>query len=144
MIGEVLGVVASVVVAAAILLLVPRRNSYAWAIGLLIFAILGNLSSAIEGVVSYYNPATLYLDTKENQLEFNQGQAGEVFGVRVKNPPPSYRTSRNNLPWTLPLSNLLLVTMILVFVRRAASESSKPGSVQDKPAGAETGQNPGK
>ena len=138
MLGELLGLLASVALAAVVLLSVPRRASYAWAIGLLILAFLGNLTPVIEGVVSYYNPPMLYLDTKQNQLEFHQGKGGEVFGVRVNRPPPAYRTTRNELPWTLPLGNMLLLAVIFVFVRRAATETSSTVAVSEK-VGQETG-----
>lgn len=144
MIGELFGLGASVVIAVAILLLVPRHHSHGWAIALLIVAILGNLGSVIEGVVNYFDPPTLYLDTRDNQLEFNQGPAGDVVAVRVKNPPPSARTSRNNLPWTLPVGNLLLVVMVFVFLRRSASASSSPASDEEKSGSVGPAQSPGK
>lgn len=114
-----------VVLAAALLFLVPRRASRAWATGLLVFVALGNLAPIIGVVVASFSPPSFYLDTEKDGLEFHRNQAGEVVGVRVNNPPPeilTYLQSPTDRTWAIALATITLTLTALVLWRRAARE----------------------
>jgi hypothetical protein len=102
--SEVIQVLIALPIAAALLLLVPRRVSRAWAIWLLIGLMAGSLQWIGQGIYTYYNPDWLYLFTKENQLEFQKDQAGEVARVVVHNPPERWRASRGQQQFHRPAS----------------------------------------
>jgi hypothetical protein len=76
-----------VVFAAALLYFVPRKASRAWATGLLVFVVLGNLGPIIGVVVASFSPPSIYLETERDRLEFNRDRSGQVVGVQVNNPP---------------------------------------------------------
>jgi hypothetical protein len=120
--GELIGLGAGLVflaLAAVVLLrFVPRPASRAWAVGLLLFMVAGNVGIVIEGIVVLISPRSLYLDTQQNELEFNRGPTGEIFGVRVNNPPAECRGVRNRI-WDLAAGNLILASVALLFLRRA-------------------------
>jgi hypothetical protein len=113
-----------VVLAIALLRFVPHHASRAWATGLLIFMMLGNLGPLIGVVVAQFRPPGLYLETDKNRLEFNRSPAGEVLGVRVNNPPPELLTylKLGERTWTVALGNITLALVALAFWRRATRE----------------------
>ena len=126
MVGDLIGLVFLALVAAAILRFVPRRASRAWATGLLVFAVFGNFGALLGAVAAYLSPPILYLDTEKNQLHFNRGEKGELFGVQVNNPPEECRTFRNDRPWSMAAGNLALAAVVLVFLRRASAGVPDP------------------
>src|SRR6516165_7253537 len=94
MVFDLAGLVFLALVAFVLIRLVPRHASRTWAVGLLIFAVIGNLSALVGATAAYFAPQSLYLDTERNQLRFNRGENGEVFGVQVNDPPAECRTFR--------------------------------------------------
>ncbi len=122
------------VVAVALLWLVPRSASRHWAVGLLIFGVVANLGALIVTVVAYFSPPTVYLDTEKNQLQFNRGEKGEVFGVRVNNPPEECRTTEKNRPWDLAMGNLAIIAVALVFFQRTSGAATHPGFQEKGPS----------
>ena len=127
MVGNLIELAIGVVVAVALLWLVPRSASRSWAVGLLVFGVIGNLSALIVTVVAYFSPPSVYLDTEKNQLHFNRGEKGEVFGVQVNNPPEECRTTDKNRPWDGAMGNLLIIAVALVFLRRSSGAATPPG-----------------
>jgi hypothetical protein len=127
MVSNVIGLAFGVVVAAALLWFVPRSASRHWAVGLLIFGVVANLSALVVTLVAYFSPPSVYLDTDKNQLQFNRGEKGEVFGVRVNNPPEECRTTEKNRPWDLAMGNLAVIAVALVFLRRTSVAATPPG-----------------
>jgi hypothetical protein len=121
------------VVAVAFLCFVPRSASRSWAAGLLIFGVAANLSALIVTVMAYYSPPSVYLDTEKNQLQFNRGENGELFGVRVNNPPEECRTTDKNRPWDLAMGNLALIAVALVFLQRTSGAGSQKKGQSDRP-----------
>jgi hypothetical protein len=126
MVCDLIGLVFLALVAAAILRFVPRRASRAWATGLLVFAVFGNFGALLGAVAAYVSPPILYLDTEKNQLRFNRGEKGELFGVQVNNPPEECRAFRNDRPWSMAAGNLALAAVVLVFLRRASAGVPDP------------------
>jgi hypothetical protein len=121
-----------VVLAAALLYLVPRKSSRAWATGLLIFMMLCNLTPVIGVVVAQFSPPSFYLETKKDRLEFHRDGSGEVVGVRVNNPPPeilTYLKSPTDRTWALALDTITLTVTALVLWRRAAGEATDTANV---------------
>jgi hypothetical protein len=127
MVSYLIELAIGVVVAVALLWLVPRSASRSWAVGLLVFGMVANLSALIVTAVAYYSPPSVYLDTEKNQLQFNRGEKGEVFGVRVNNPPEECRTTDKNRPWDLAVGNLAIIAVALVFLRRTSGAATPPG-----------------
>jgi hypothetical protein len=76
MVSNVIGLAFGVVVAAALLWFVPRSASRHWAVGLLIFGVVANLSALVVTLVAYFIPPSVYLDTDKSQLQFNRGEKG--------------------------------------------------------------------
>jgi hypothetical protein len=115
-----------VALGAALLRFVPPKASRTWATGLLIFMMLGNLGPLIGVVVAQFSPPSFYLETEKNRLEFNRGPAGEVFGVRVNNPPPECLTylKLGERTWAVALGNITLALVALALWRRAAREAA--------------------
>ena len=126
MVSNVVGLAFGVVVAVAILWLVPRSASRHWAVGLMIFGVVANLSALIVTGFANFSPPRVYLDTEKNQLQFNRGEKGEVFGVRVNNPPEECRTTEKNRPWDLAMGNLAIIAVALVFLRRSSGAAAPP------------------
>ena len=93
MVLDLIGLAFLGLVAVALLRFVPRPASRVWAVGLLIFAVISNLSALIVTIAAYFSPPILYLDAEKNQLQFNRGEKGEVYGVAVKNPPEECRVT---------------------------------------------------
>jgi hypothetical protein len=122
------------VVAVALLWLVPRSASRSWAVGLLVCGMVANLSSLIVTAVAYYSPPSVYLDTEKNQLQFHRGETGEVFGVRVNNPPEECRTTDKNRPWDMAVGNLAIIAVALVFLRRTSGAATHPGFQEKGPS----------
>jgi hypothetical protein len=131
MVSNLIELALGVVVAVALLWLVPRSASRSWAVGLLVFGMVANLSALIVTAVAYYSPPSVYLDTENNQLQFHRGEKGEVLGVRVNNPPEECRTTDKNRPWNLAVGNLAIIAIALVFLRRS-SEAATPPGIQEK------------
>jgi hypothetical protein len=75
----------------------------------------------------------MYLDTEKNQLQFNRGENGELFGVRVDNPPEECRTTDKNRPWDLAMGNLALIAVALVFLQRTSGAGSQDKGQSDRP-----------
>jgi hypothetical protein len=128
MVQDLIGLAFLGAVAVILLRVVPRPASRAWAVGLLIFAVISNLSALVVTVAAYFSPPTLYLDTEKNQLQFNRGEKGEWFGVVVNNPPKECRVTDKNQPLGLAAGNLALTAVALVFLRRTAAPATNPGS----------------
>ena len=147
MVGELVWVAVElaicVVLAAALLHFVPRQASRAWATGLLVFVVLGNLGPVIGVVIASFSPPSIYLETEKNRLEFNRDRSGEIVGVRVNNPPPELLTylRLGERTWAVALATITLTLTALVLWRRAAREapgtadSGVPGSVPRSAAG---------
>jgi hypothetical protein len=133
LVGLGVGLVLLVLVAVMLLRFVPRPAPRAWAVGLLLFMVVGNVGVVIEGVVALISPRTLYLDTQQNQLEFNRGSTDEVFGVSVNNPPADCRGVRNRI-WDLAAGNLALVSVALLLLHRSSLASTESGA-EDQNAG---------
>jgi len=134
LIGLAVGLVLLGLAAVMVLRFVSGPASRAWAIGLLLFMMLGNVGVLIEGVVALIWPPTLYLDTQQNQLEFNRGPTGEVFGVRVNNPPAECRGVRNRI-WDLAAGNLVLASVALLLLRRISpANPAVAAEAQHEPA----------
>src|SRR5262249_53999817 len=106
---------------------VPRTASSAWVVGLLLFMVVGNVGVVIEGVIVLIRPHSLYLDTQQNQLQFNRSPTGEVFGVSVHNPPAECRGARNRI-WDLAAGNLFLASVAVLFLRRSSPGGNDGGS----------------
>jgi hypothetical protein len=127
LVGELIGLGGGLLlltlVAVVLLRFVPRSASNAWAVGLLVFLLAANVGVVIEGVVALISPPTLYLDTQQNQLQFNRTPTGEVFGVRVNNPPADCRGVRSRV-WDLAAGNLVVASVALLFLRRALQASA--------------------
>ena len=123
---DVIGLAFLGVVAVTLLWLVPRPASRTWAGGLLIFAVIWNLGAVIVTAAAYFSPPSLYLDTEKNQLQFNRGEKGELFGVTVNNPPVECRTTDKNRPWSLATGNLVIAAVALVFLRRITPIPTEP------------------
>jgi hypothetical protein len=134
MVSNVIALAFGVVVAVALLCFVPRSAYRHWAVGLLIFGVVANFSSLIVTVVAYFSPPSVYLDTEKNQLQFNRGEKGEVFGVRVNNPPEECRTTDKNRPWDLAMGNLAVIAVALVFLRRTSVAAMHPGFPERGPS----------
>src|SRR5262249_57907679 len=102
--------------------------SRAWATGLLVFVVLGNLGPVIGGVVASFSPPSIYLETEKNRLEFNRDRSGEVVGVRVNNPPPELLTylKLGERTWAIALATITLTLTALVLWRRAARQTPAP------------------
>jgi len=132
MVYDLIGMAFLGLVAVALLWSVPRPASRSWAVGLLIVAVISNLGALIVTVVAYFSPPSLYLDTEKNQLQFNRGEKGELFGVRVNNPPEECRVTEKNRPLALAAGNMALTTVALVFLRRAAAPATKSDSPQEQ------------
>jgi hypothetical protein len=136
MVSDLIGMAFLAIVVIALLRFVPRPASRTWAVGLLIFAVISNLSTLIVTIVAYYSPPSVYLDTEKNQLEFNRGEKGEVFGVRVNNPPEECRVTDKNRPLALAAGNLALAAVALVFLLRTATLVTKPDVKETSRGGA--------
>jgi len=134
MVTDFIGLAFIGLLAMVLLWLVPRSASRNWAVGLLAFGVIANLSAMIVTVVMYFSPPSVYLDTEKNQLQFNRGEKGELFGVMVKNPPAECRVDDKNRPWTLAVGNLTIIAVALVFLRRTPAEAAHPG-LQEKGQG---------
>jgi hypothetical protein len=65
MVSNLIELAFGVVVAVALLWFVPRSASRHWAVGLLIFGVVANLSALIVTVVAYFSPPSVYLDTEK-------------------------------------------------------------------------------
>jgi hypothetical protein len=134
--GEIIQLLISLPVAAALFFLVPRRATRAWAIWLVVCLMAVSLQGIAQEVYTYYHQDRLYLLTKDNQLEFQKDEAGEVASVMVNNPPEGVRTSRpRQQPVLVTGSSLLLAVVILVLLLRGepaagAPKPSAPRSVQ--------------
>ena len=135
MVFDLVGLAFAGLVAVALLRLVPRPASRTWAVGLLIFAMISNLGALIVSVAAYFSPPSTYLDTEKNQLQFNRGEKGELYGVKVNNPPTEYRVTDKNQPWSLAAGNLALTAVALVFLRRTPAAASNPGSQEQTRSG---------
>jgi hypothetical protein len=122
------------VVAVALLWFVSRSSSRSWAVGLLAFGVVANLSALVVAAVAHFSPPSVYLDTEKNQLEFNRGEKGEVFGVRVNNPPEECRTTDKNRPWDLATGNLAIIALALVLLRRTSEAATQSGSQEKGPS----------
>ena len=124
-----------VVFAAALLYFVPRKASRAWATGLLVFVVLGNLGPIIGVVVASFSPPSIYLETERDRLEFNRDRSGQVVGVQVNNPPPEILTylKWGEQTWAIALASIALTLTALVLWRRAAGEA--PGTANADVAG---------
>jgi hypothetical protein len=61
-----------------------------------------------------------------HQLHFNRGERGEVFGVRVNNPPEECLTFHDDRPWSMAAGNLALAAVVLVFLRRTSAGAPDP------------------
>ena len=127
MVSNLIGLASVVVAVVALLWLVPRSASRSWAVGLLVFGGIANLSALIVTVVAYFGPPSVYLDTEKNQLQFRRGKKGEVIGVQVNNPPEECRTTDKNRPWDLAMGNLAIIAVALVFLRRSSGAATPPG-----------------
>jgi hypothetical protein len=141
LIGLGVGLVLLVLVAVVLLRFVPRPASSAWAVGLLLFMVVANVGVVIEGIVVLISPRSLYLDTRQNQLEFNRSPTGEVFGVSVNNPPADCRGVRNRI-WDLGAGNLVLATVALLFLRRSSPASTARVSEDQKTSGGASSASP--
>ena len=130
MVFDLLGLAFLCVVAVTLLWLVPRPASRTWAGGLLIFAVIWNLGTVIVTVAVHFSPPSLYLDTERNQLQFNRGEKGELFGVKVNNPPEECRATDKNRPWSVAAGNLVIAAVALVFLRRTSPAPTAPGSAE--------------
>jgi hypothetical protein len=128
MVEDFIGLAFMGLVAVALLRFVPKSASRSWAVGLLAFGMIGNLSALIVTVVLSFSPPSLYLDTEKNQLQFNRGEKGELFGVVVNNPPKECRVTDKNQPLEVAAGNLALTAVALVFLRRTAAPATNPGS----------------
>jgi hypothetical protein len=135
MVLDLIGLVFVGLLAIALIQFVPRPASRTWAVGLLVFAVIGNLGALVGATAAYFFPLSLYLDTEKHQLQFNRGEKGEVVGVMVNNPPPECRFFRNETPWSLTAGNLALAAVILVFLRRAPSGMTSPGPQAESQSG---------
>ena len=132
-----------VVLAAALLRFVPQKASRAWATGLLVFVVLGNLGPVIGVVVASFSPPSIYLQTEMNRLEFNRDRSGEIVGVRVNNPPPEFlpHLRLGERTWAVALATITLTLTALALWRRATrqvpgtADSAVPGSVPRSAAG---------
>jgi hypothetical protein len=123
---EVIELLIALPIAAALLLLVPRRVSRAWAIWLLICLVAVSLQWIGQGVYAYYNPDRLSLSIKENQVEIQKDQAGEVASVVVNHPPAYSRLSRSPQPVRIAGSSLLLACAALLLLLRAEPGAASP------------------
>jgi hypothetical protein len=132
MVFDLIELVFFALVAVAMLRLIPRPASRAWAIGLLVLALLSNLGVLIGAVAVSLSPPSLYLDTQKHQLHFNRGEQGELFGVQVNNPPEECRTFRDDRPWSIAAGNLALVAVVLVLLRRATGGADPGPNEQDQ------------
>ena len=114
-----------VALAAALLRFVPQKASRAWATGLLVLVMLGNLGPVIGVVIASISPVRIYLETEKNGLEFNRDPSGEVVGVRVNNPPPEILTylRLGERTWAIALATITLTLTALALWRRAAGEA---------------------
>jgi len=119
-------------VAVTLLWLVPRPASRTWAAGLLVVAVICNLGTVIVTVAAYFSPPAIYLDTEKNQLQFNRGEKGELFGVMVNNPPEECQATDKNRPWSVATGNLVIAAVVLVLLRRT---SPPPGSGEPSGSG---------
>jgi hypothetical protein len=131
------------VIGAALLRFIPPKASRTWAMGLLIFMMLGNLGPVIGVVVAQFSPPSFYLETEKNRLEFNRGPAGEVFGVRVNTPPPEFSYLQlGDRTWAVALGNITLTLVALALWRRAGREAppaagmANPGLPASRPLSA--------
>jgi hypothetical protein len=127
MVTDFIGLVLMGLVAMALLWLIPRSASRNWAVGLLVLGVVGNSSALLVTVIAYFSPPIVYLDTEKNQLQFNRGDKGELFGVQVNNPPVECQATDKNRPWSLALGNLMITALALVFLRRTPAPATHPG-----------------
>ena len=132
MVSNLIELAIGVVVAVALLWLVPRSASRSWAIGLLVCGVVANLSALIVTAIAYVSPPSVYLDTEKNQLQFHRGEKGELFGVMVNNPPEECRATDKNRPWSVATGNLVVAAVALVLLRRT---SPAPGSGEQSGSG---------
>jgi hypothetical protein len=123
MVFDLIGLVFLGLAAAALLSFVPRPASRTWAAGLLVFAVIWNLATVLVTVAAYFSPPSVYLDTEKNQLQFNRGEKGELFGVMVNNPPEECRAT----------GNLVIAAVALVFLRRTTPTSASPSPKEQTP-----------
>jgi hypothetical protein len=133
MVFDLIGLVFLGLAAAALLSFVPRPASRTWAAGLLVFAVIWNLATVLVTVAAYFSPPSVYLDTEKNQLQFNRGEKGELFGVMVNNPPEECRATDKNRPWSLATGNLVIAAVALVFLRRTTPTSASPSPKEQTP-----------
>jgi hypothetical protein len=131
MVTDLIGLAFAGLVAMALVWLVPISASRNWAVSLLAFGVIANLGAVFATAVMYFSPPSVYLDTEKNQLQFNRGEKGELFGVMVKRPPEECRVDDKNRPWTLAVGNLTIIAVALVFLRRTPAAAAHPG-LQEK------------
>jgi hypothetical protein len=125
--GEIISLLIALPIAAALLLLVPRRAARAWAIWLLVCLMAGSLQWIGQAVYGSYHPEKFSLFTWDNQLEFQKNQAGEVTSVVVNNPPEQRRSSGSHQQAvTVAGSSLLFAFAILTLLLRAEPPAASP------------------
>jgi hypothetical protein len=122
LIGLVVGLALLVLVAVVLLRNVSHTASSAWVVGLLLFMMVGNVGVVLEGMVVLISPRSLYLDTQQEQLEFNRSPTGDVYGVIVNNPSAECRGVRNRI-WDLAAGNLVIAAVALLLLRRVSPTS---------------------
>lgn len=129
MVSEIIQLLIALPVVAALLMLVPRHASRAWAIWLLICLIAVSLQGIGQGVFNHYNPDKVSLFTSDTELDFLKDQAGELAGVIINYPPEGVASSRVREQSLIVAGNsLLFACAILLLLLRAEPGAPSPAT----------------